>query len=65
MSMVEPCQLAGAVVASHEDGRKMLASRRFFSYNDNHLLLFDQVPKREGGEVKISLVELLVGCVIC
>jgi hypothetical protein len=31
-----------------------LANRRFFSYNDQCLLLFEQVPKREPGEAEIS-----------
>jgi hypothetical protein len=39
--------------------RKKLAMPGFFFYNDKYVLLFEQVPKREGGEARISQVERL------
>jgi hypothetical protein len=40
---------------------KKLAMPGFFFYNDKCVLLFEQVPKREGGEARISQVERLWG----
>jgi hypothetical protein len=37
--------------------RKTLASVRLFFYNDECLLLFEEVTKREGGEARINLVD--------
>jgi hypothetical protein len=37
-------------------GEKMLAMHGIFFYNEQCVLLFEQVPKREGGEGRISQV---------